>query len=78
MGEVKCIYQGQCSEEGAQCNVCLNNKGKRSHFTPDIVYPPYVPYVPYYPTYPQYTPIFTWTRRVADYITTTNPSPEIT
>ena len=74
---VECFYKGKCSDEGAQCNVCLNNKGKRSHFTPDIVDPPCVPYVPYYPPYPYYpwypNPVWTYTT-----MTTSPPRDNIT
>jgi hypothetical protein len=43
--DIDCIFKGQCADEGACCAVCQNNKGKRSHFKPDIVDP--VPYVPW-------------------------------
>ena len=50
--DIDCIFKGQCADEGACCNVCQNNTGKRSHFKPDIVDP--VPYVPWYPVWPNW------------------------
>ncbi len=61
MEEIKCLYRDSCKDYPQSCGTCVNNKGKKSHYTPDIEpYTPYEPYYPYYPTYPYYPPYPFW------------------
>ncbi len=62
MEEVKCIFKECCSEEVSKCQTCANNKGKKSHYIPEVEpYTPYYPIYPIYPVYPYYLPTITYT-----------------